>query len=622
MSTTVPLPPLRASTIHAPSPSRASSGPDLVGAFQAIGEAILGDVELDDVLRLVIGELCSLLGIRRGSLYLRDPESGLFRGQVGGATRDVDARVKRLVCGLEADRFTQEIMTTRAPVFIPDAQHDPRPIRSTMREWQVRSMLGVPMIAAGEVQGLLFLDDLDRPRVFSPEDQRLAAAFANMAAVAITAAKRTSELRETVRVVSQQNRLLRRAATIDERLTSQAAAGATIRDIASTLADLTGRPCAVYDGSLRRIAVGPGPAHDLGALRGLDEAIRRDPEVRSAVTNRRRSRSELIGPFPSAGLHQMCLVAPVVTRDHSWGYVLVGDGACPLGPVDRLAASRAATLIALHISIERGATELEAYAREAFVRRLIDDSWSQRDALDQARLHGMQPEAPHAVVILAAGDHDAGLDPMSVEGAAAAAQLNSVWVAQTETNTLTMIVELPGGDRAAEFQHDLRLMVSRLGKPAQIRVAISERCTSLEDLRAGYQQANRILSLLRMFATRPESPSMLRAADVGAGALLLAGTEPSEADRFVRCALGPLATSRGERSDELLQTVHTYLVARGIRKTAAACHVHENTIRYRLGKFAEATGLDVLTDTSAQVTAQVALLILSLQGRITPLTSV
>jgi len=32
-----------------------------------------------------------------------------------------------------------------------------------MRDWQVRSMLGVPMIAGGEVQGLLFLDDLELP---------------------------------------------------------------------------------------------------------------------------------------------------------------------------------------------------------------------------------------------------------------------------------------------------------------------------------------------------------------------------------------------------------------------------------------------------------------------------
>ena len=125
---------------------------DLIGAFQAVGDAILAETELDEVLHLVIARLCELLGIRRGSLYLRDAETELFHGQVGGASPEVDRQVKRLTCGVPADRFTHEIVSTRAPVFIADAQHDPRPVRSTMRAWRVRSMLGVPMIAGGEVQ--------------------------------------------------------------------------------------------------------------------------------------------------------------------------------------------------------------------------------------------------------------------------------------------------------------------------------------------------------------------------------------------------------------------------------------------------------------------------------------
>jgi sugar diacid utilization regulator len=619
LSITVSPRPVTERAVSSAAPDDGLADRDLVGAFQAVGEAILGEGELDEVLRLVITKLCGLLGIRRGSLYLRDTETGLFHGQVGGASREVDAQVKHLTCGVAADRFTQEIVSTRAPVFIADAQHDPRPVRSAMRDWQVRSMLGVPMIAGGEVQGLLFLDDMDRPRSFSREDQQLASTFANMAAVAITAARRNSELRDTVRVVTRQNALLRRAARIDERLTSQAAAGATIRDIASTLAELIGRPCAVYDSALRRIAVGLSSGHDPGSLRLIDETVRGEPDVRTAINALSQSRPAMIGPFPRAGLHHRCLVAPVCTRDHTWGYVLVSEAACPLGPVDGIAANRAATLIALHISMERGAAELEAYAREAFVRRLIDDAWAPAEALEQARLHGMRPNAAHAVVILGDSSQEASLDPISVERAAATAQLTAAWLAQTERDTITMIVELgegdPNDDPTAELKDQLQVLLLQLDSSARIRVAISDVCTSLEELRSGYGQASRILSLLRTLGAGPESPTLLRAADVGAGALLLAGTDAAEASRFAARALRSLSESVDERSTELLHTVHTYLVSRGIRKTAATLQVHENTIRYRLAKFAEATGLDVMTDTRAQVTAQVALLILSLQGR-------
>ena len=44
--------------------------------------------------------------------------------------------------------------------------------------------------------------------------------------------------------------------------------------------------------------------------------------------------------------------------------------------------------------------------------------------------------------------------------------------------------------------------------------------------------------------------------------------------------------------------------------------MHENTIRYRLGRVLELTGLDVATDSAAQLTVQVALLILKIQGRL------
>ena len=121
---------------------------------------------------------------------------------------------------------------------------------------------------------------------------------------------------------------------------------------------------------------------------------------------------------------------------------------------------------------------------------------------------------------------------------------------------------------------------------------------------------------LTEFGTGPSAPTMLSASEVGAGALLLAETTPAEADRFVIRALGALADPGDPRSCELLQTAHAYLSSRGSRKAAAALRVHENTIRYRLARFAELTGLDVLTDTSAQVTTQVALLILYLRGQI------
>src|SRR3954466_10200137 len=87
---------------------------DVVRAFQEVGEALVGEVERDPLLHLVLHKVCDLVGVRRGSLYLLDAESGLFHGQVGFAAETaVDADVKQYRAGVPADRFTHEIVATR-----------------------------------------------------------------------------------------------------------------------------------------------------------------------------------------------------------------------------------------------------------------------------------------------------------------------------------------------------------------------------------------------------------------------------------------------------------------------------------------------------------------------------
>ncbi|WKN52518.1 helix-turn-helix domain-containing protein (plasmid) [Rhodococcus opacus] len=55
---------------------------------------------------------------------------------------------------------------------------------------------------------------------------------------------------------------------------------------------------------------------------------------------------------------------------------------------------------------------------------------------------------------------------------------------------------------------------------------------------------------------------------------------------------------------------------RSTRRTTSG--VHANTIRYRTARIEQLTGLDVATDAHAQLTAQLALLILRMNGLLPP----
>ena len=111
--------------------------------------------------------------------------------------------------------------------------------------------------------------------------------------------------------------------------------------------------------------------------------------------------------------------------------------------------------------------------------------------------------------------------------------------------------------------------------------------------------------------------TLLAADDLGAARLMLTMVDGAEADRFTRNTLGPLLEPGNRTLAELLDTVRTFFEAdRSVRNSAKHLGVHENTIRYRLGRVLELTGLDVATDSAAQLTIQVALMILKIQGRL------
>src|SRR6476661_4020548 len=77
-------------------------------AIRAFGDVAgaLGEVEnLDDLLHMVAKHICDLVHVQRCSVYLRDKDSELFRGQVGHSDRDIDALVKRLTAGVPGDKF-------------------------------------------------------------------------------------------------------------------------------------------------------------------------------------------------------------------------------------------------------------------------------------------------------------------------------------------------------------------------------------------------------------------------------------------------------------------------------------------------------------------------------------
>jgi GAF domain-containing protein len=281
-----------------------------VRAFSDVAAALSESPVTDHVLHLIADRMCELVGVDRCSIYLRDRKTGLFHGRVGRARGNIDARVKRLVAGTYADRFTHEIVETRRNVLLTNAQNDPRPIQSTMRKWRVHAMLGVPMVVDDEVVGIAFLDNEGAAAAFTPLQQEIGAAFADLAAVVLAKSATTASLRAELDEAERRTAQWRRARAVEERFDRLLQADAALGDTLREASEISGKPVALYDAAWRQRGLAqagaPQPVPNLG-----DRGIHQHAAFREALAGLQRSRTCVVEPLPAAGLHQRLLVHAV-----------------------------------------------------------------------------------------------------------------------------------------------------------------------------------------------------------------------------------------------------------------------------------------------------------------------
>jgi sugar diacid utilization regulator len=592
--------------------------PEVVEAFNEISGAITEHVALDTLLHVVALRICELLGVRRCSVYLMDERTRLFRGQVGHADRNIDAAIKGLTAGIEADGFTREILTTKRPVLIVNARSDPRPVHSTMLEWNVHSMLGVPMVRKGEVFGLLFLDNEHEPHEYSEQEQALCGTFANLAAVAISHAQLTAQLRSSLETVERQNSLLRTAAAIEDRLATLVLNGANLHEITAAVAELTGKPTMVVDTGLRPLASVGGESGGDAVLDQLLGRIRRDASLASTITRIEGRRPAMIDSSGGTKLSKRMMAAPISVGNDAWGYLVVVEYGGWFNAHDRIVARRAGTIIALEMSAERRAANAEMRAHETLARDLIVGTDDPASLLRRANFHGLHLASPHTVMLFATGEKQKPLNSSRVFKAVRAVHPECKPLVVGVEDGVAAVIELPaaadgeaaGVEQAKKIAADALESLSVRGAAS---VAISGICDEASQYPSSYREAQQVSRCISVFCP-PDSLRVLASADIGAARLLLSGTSKDDAERFARDTLGELLEPGME---DLLATVQMFFAAsRSVRRAAELLGVHENTIRYRLGRVHEITHLDASADADDQLTLQLGLLILRLVGRI------
>ncbi|MEV4420136.1 GAF domain-containing protein [Patulibacter sp. NPDC049589] len=589
--------------------------PDALVAYRRVADAALADVDLGATLTAVARNACELLGVDRCSVFMRDGRSPTrFRGYAAHAAEGVDI-VPRMVCGVQADRMTAEIVAGRRPIFVRDAPHDGRPVRSAMRRLDVRAILGVPMIAGDEVIGLLFLDQAGANHTFTDEDQSDVAGYANLCAHTVAQVQRLAGLETTVGTLTRNVATLKRVTAIDARFATLVETAPNVEEITTLLAELTGLPSAMHTAESEPVWSVIAEGLRMSGGFPLDPEVAGDPMVGAELSAIAAGGSAIVGPYRHCGLVHRTLVAPVTVAGVRWGYASVVECQRRFTTADKAAVERAAHTMAVAFSYRPSVAAGPPHA-------LAADDGVDAPGLEGLGLSlaGVAGELPRLVCLIHRRDGRPWTceDPSELEEAFDRAY-----------GSVRSIV-MPDGDRGVALvaEQDRRVAPDLFVERTRVAIAavlqdyrepglvaaISPVVQDVDDVSRAYTECRQLMRC-RIELCPPDAPP-LAASDLGVGRLLLGSSDARAMDRYVEAVLAPLLKD-DSRHRMLLTTLHVFLEsARSPRQAGRMLNVHENTIRYRLARITDLLRLNIATDLGDQLTAQVALLIMRLQGRL------
>ena len=403
-----------------------------------------------------------------------------------------------------------------------------------------------------------------------------------------------------------------RSALDDARVTGGEGPEATgdLFALAQTVADLTGGIVSIEDASSRVLAYSRSD-DEVDELRRLSILGRRGPEPYLArlrewgVSERLRSGEQVVAVAarPELGIRRRVAVGIRAGRQ-PLGTIWVQEAGRPLAERTEQVLLGAARVASLQLVRQRTETSAAPRFRENLLAGLLD---GRLEAAEVAASIGADADRPAVVVVFAplpgpsAGDR-AELELRRAETTGlisvhAAAHRRSALVTTTGARIYVLLPDLtadsrgaPAGSPAAVLADEV-VSATRDNPRARVRAGVGSVVAALGEVAVSRAEADRVLDAM----DHDLGAEVATIADVRSRVLvseLL--TALGEQERFRDPRLVRLAEHDASSGGELAGSLLAYLEEFGdVRAASARLHVHPNTLRYRVRRAREITGLDL-----------------------------
>jgi sugar diacid utilization regulator/putative methionine-R-sulfoxide reductase with GAF domain len=544
-------------------------------------------LDLDRVLRAIVEVISEAIDCHACFVYFVEPSDGSL------VLRAVSEPYAALVGRLRFDPgegLAGWVAEHNQPVFLPEgALTDPRvKVVPEAEEEKYQSLVAVPLNdKSGEVIGVVALH-AEAPKEFAQADSDFLMHSASLVAGAIENARLYQGTRRRLALaegLADLARAVAAAATLDELLPAVAKRAHKLLSVDAcqlhVLDAAGGREMLCTAWPPEAVPHSPLSAQELG----VELARRTGAGARLATT--------LWGPTTEGS----AVVLPLVAADELVGFLAlrVPRGGRMDAEEREIAASIAGQTAVAIKKVDLIQRLEERNAIKDLLEDLAHANASPGELQERAQGLGADLTRPHLVLqaVPRTGPAERSWDEVAglLESSAGRAFPGSLF--DRRDAAVRGILHLGTGDERAAAAR-LRELHAGLNSKHPLAIGLSQRCEGAGSFRTGFEEAEHAVAAAAVVSPRP---GVIGFDDLGAYKYLLRVSQEGRVRDPRGEALKKLVTYDERHRSQLLYTLEEFLKRRGnIAAAAQTLYVHPNTLRQRLRRIQDLTGLDVANE--------------------------
>jgi purine catabolism regulator len=436
------------------------------------------------------------------------------------------------------------------------------------------------------------------------------------------------------RIINAEHWRLKRSLEIHRRFTELVLDGKGVNEICRTLADLLESAVSVEDASFHLLAHAGGSAdpHRKETIlrQGTPQRVLFDPQIQRTLREVEAKRGPVKVPaFPHLGMSRERLIAPILAGGQVLGYISVLDHPPHNEELAFMAIEQAALVLALSVAKERELSEVEGRVRGEYLEDLLHSTYGDEAAAQRRARHLGYPLHGSHIVMLVDIDDFRGFNRARQISEDAIQALKREFLrrvagvvrisyarALVQGRSDQVVALLPLGTEVGDYQvraHALGLQIQQAIAEWKPGFTVSVGFSGPTEAPAGVAGALReVTSVMESLARFKRWSQVVAVPELGLTGLLAAVTDERLVD-YSRRHLGPLIEHDTSRKGNLVATLRAYLETGEQQHAAQKLRVHPNTLRYRLDRIREISGVD-LEDPETRLNLAVALRVQALLG--------